>query len=127
MIKGNIDTDTDTDTDTDFDMDDLDALGLTEFDPADYLTSKVAIANYMSEIVATGNAELFKSAMNDIVRAQGVSKVAKEARITREGAYKALRKGSKPRLETVMALLDAMGMQFAIVPKVDPNSHTLAA
>ncbi len=119
MTKDNIDTE--------FDMDDLEALGLTEFDPADYLTSPKAIANYMSEIAATGNAELLQSAMNDVVRAHGISKVAKEAQITREGAYKALRKGSKPRLETIMALLDAMGMQFAIVPKVDGNGDTVSA
>ncbi|CDG84390.1 addiction module antidote protein [Janthinobacterium agaricidamnosum] len=112
--------------DTAFALADLKALGLTEFDPADYLTSPKAIAHYMSEIAATGNADLLQSAMNDVVRAHGMSKVAKEAQITREGAYKALRKGSKPRLETVMALLNAMGMQFAIVPKAH-GSKALAA
>ena len=71
----------------------------------------------MSEIVATGNAELFQSAMNDVVRAYGMGKVAARADITREGAYKALRAGSKPRFETILKMLDALGMQLAIVPK----------
>ncbi|WP_426075612.1 addiction module antidote protein [Janthinobacterium sp. PSPC3-1] len=100
-----------------FDLDDLGALGLTRFDPAQHLTSPEAVAAYMSEIVATGNAELFQSAMNDVVRAHGMGKVAAKADITREGAYKALREGSKPRFETILKMLDALGMQFAIVPK----------
>ena len=44
-----------TDADA-FDLDDLDALGLSKFDPTQHLTSKEAVAAYMSEIVATGNA-----------------------------------------------------------------------
>ena len=100
-----------------FDLDDLAALGLTRFDPTQHLTSPEAVAAYMSEIVATGNAELFQAAMNDVVRAHGMGKVAAKADITREGAYKALRDGSKPRFETILKMLDALGMQFAIVPK----------
>ena len=64
----------DIDHDT-FDLDDLEALGLSKFDPTQHLTSKAAMAAYMSEIVATGNAELFQSAMNDVVRAYGMGKV----------------------------------------------------
>ena len=43
-----------------FDLNDLDALGLTPFDPTQHLSSKEAVAAYMSEIVATGNADLFR-------------------------------------------------------------------
>ena len=108
--------------DHDFDLDDLDALGLTRFDPTQHLTSPEAVAAYMSEIVATGNAELFQAAMNDVVRAHGMGRIAAKADITREGAYKALREGSKPRFETILKMLDALGMQFAIVPKVAPDA-----
>jgi len=104
-----------------FDLDDLEALGLSKFDPTQHLTSKAAVAAYMSEIVATGNAELFQSAMNDVVRAYGMGKVA-AGDITREGAYKALREGSKPRFETILKMLDALGMQLAIVPKTTPDN-----
>lgn len=100
-----------------FDADDFEALALTRFDPAQHLTSQAAIAAFMSEIAATGNADLFRSAMNDVVRAHGMGKVAQKADITREGAYKALRAGSKPRFETIINLLDALGMQFTVVPK----------
>jgi probable addiction module antidote protein len=115
--------------DEEFNVDDLESLGLTEFDPTQHLTSVEAIAAYMSEIIATGHTELFQSAMKDVIKAYGMGKVAEKANITREGAYKALREGSKPRLETIVALLDAIGLQFAIIPKAahDDNSYALAA
>ncbi|UTY60665.1 putative addiction module antidote protein [Massilia sp. erpn] len=101
-------------------------LGLSEFDPIDYLNSKETIAAYMSEILASGDAELFQSAMNDVVRAYGMGKIAKEAKLSREGAYKALREGSKPRFATVVAMLDAIGMRLAILPKESSsNAPTL--
>ena|SRR5476649_1074880 len=111
--------------DNDFDLDDLEALGLSPFDPTQHLSSKEAAAAYMSEIVATGNADLFRAAMSDVVRAYGMGKVAAQADITREGAYKALRAGSKPRFETILTMLDALGMQFAIVPKPSHESGAI--
>lgn len=44
--------------------------------------------------------------------------VAEAAGLTREGTYKALRPSSKPRSETLAALLDALGRTIKIVPKV---------
>jgi DNA-binding phage protein len=32
-----------------------------------------------------------------------------------------LREGSKPRFETILKMLDALGMQLAIVPKNTPD------
>lgn len=68
---------------------------------------------YLSEIIATGNTELFQSAMNDMVRAYGMGRVAARADITREG--------SKLRFETMLKMLDALGMQLAIVTKASQD------
>jgi probable addiction module antidote protein len=108
-------------------LEDMEGLGLEEFDPAQYLTSPETIAAYMTEILAEGNVALFQSAMEDVMRAQGVANVAEKAGITREGAYKAFRRGSKPRFETVAAMLDALGLSIAIVPKPHDNSYAPAA
>ena len=90
---------------------------LPTFDPADHLDSEEAIAAYMTDIIATGDIALLRSAIDDVVRARGVAKVAESAGITREGLYKALRANSKPRFETVAAVLDALGLAVHIVPK----------
>lgn len=113
---------TNVDTSDEFDSDDLKALGLTEFDPADYLTSRTAIATYMSEIAASGDAALFQTAMNDVVRAVGLGALANDAKLSSMVGDKPLRDGATSHLQTIMALLDAMGMQFAIIPKADSTS-----
>lgn len=102
-------------------------LDLEEFDPAQHLTNLDAIAVYMSDIMATGDTALFQSALNDVVRAFGTGKIAKKAGITREGAYKALREGSKPQFATIAHMLDALGLTMMVVPKVNDNDDALAA
>jgi probable addiction module antidote protein len=110
-------------------LDDLEGLDsdLEEFDPAQHLTNLDAIAAYMSDIMATGDTALFQSALNDVVRAFGTGKVAKKAGITREGAYKALREGSKPQFATIAHMLDALGLTIKVVPKAGENGDALAA
>lgn len=90
---------------------------LPTFDPADHLDSEEAIAAYMTDIIAAGDMALLRSAIDDVVRARGVGKVAASAGITREGLYKALRANSKPRFETIAAVLDALGLAVHVVPK----------
>lgn len=45
-----------------------------------------------------------------------------------EGAYKALRTGSKPQMSTILGLLNALGMTIKVVPMAaDDDSYVLAA
>ena len=92
-------------------------LELEEFDPAEYLTTKETIAAYLSSAAQSGNAEHLKAAMNTAARAGTMAKIAADAGVTREGAYKALKPGTKTQLQTALAILDALGMTIKIVPK----------
>src|SRR5690242_15054130 len=92
-------------------------LELEDFDSAEFLTSKEAIAAYLQHAFASGDMEHFKQAIKTARRAEKMSKIAADAGITREGAYKALRKGTEPKMQTILGLLDALGMAFQIVPK----------
>lgn len=71
------------------------------------------MAAYLNKIIATGNTELFQSAINDKVRAYGMGRMAARADITREG--------SKLRFETILKMLDALCMQLAIMPKASQD------
>lgn len=105
-------------------------LDLEDFDSAEYLTTKEAIAAYLSSAARSGDVEHFKAAMKTAARAEKMANLAEAAGITREGAYKALKVGSKPQMQTIMGLLDALGMAIQIVPKeslADDNSYALAA
>jgi len=63
---------------------DIKALGLQIFDPAEYITSDEAAAAYINEALTENNAALLASAIGDVARARGMSKVAKSAGIARE-------------------------------------------
>ncbi len=69
---------------------------LPEFDPAQYLDNEESVAVYLTGILEANDAALLASALGDIARARGMTKIAKAAGITREALYKALRPNSAP-------------------------------
>lgn len=54
--------------------------------------------------------------MRDVARARGMAQLAKGAGVGREGLYKALKPGAKPRYETVVKLLHALGVKLSARP-----------
>jgi len=116
-------------TSNEFLLDGIEGIeGLEEFDSAEHLTTKEAIAAYLNEAWMSGSLEHFKQALATAARAEGMAKIAENAGVTREGAYKALRMGSKPQMSTIIGLLNALGMGIQIVPlAASDNSYALAA
>jgi probable addiction module antidote protein len=94
----------------------IDVSALPEFDGARYLTSKEAIAAYLTDILEANDAGLLASALGDIARARGMASIAESAGITREALYKALRPGSAPRFDTVNRVCTALGVRLVVQP-----------
>jgi probable addiction module antidote protein len=88
---------------------------VSKFDVSEYLDSEEAIAAYLSAVIEENDEELFLSAMGDIAKAVGMTKIAKESGLGRESLYKVFQPGAKPRFETILKVLNAMGvkMKFA--------------
>ena len=84
-------------------------LKTTRFDPAKLLVNEAAIAAYLSDMIEDGNPELLAAALGDVARARGMTQVAKDAGLTREALYKALRPGAQPRLGTIARVCTALG------------------
>ena len=89
---------------------------LPDFDAAEFLQTDADIAAYLSTVLEENDAGLLAAALGDIARAQGMTQVAKEAGITREALYKALRPGSEPRFETVSRVCAALGVKLVAKP-----------
>lgn len=85
---------------------------LVPFDAARYLTDDAAVAEYMTAALETGDPDLLLLALADVARARGMAQVAKDAGLGRESLYKALAPGAKPRYETVMKVVRALGVQL---------------
>ena len=61
-----------------------------------------------------GDGSLIRAALNDIARAQNMSRLARDIGMTREGLYKALSENGNPSFATVMRITRALGMQLRI-------------
>lgn len=85
---------------------------LLAFDAARYLDDDEAIAEYMTAILETEDADLLLAALGDVARAKGMAQVAKDSGLGRESLYKALAPGAKPRFETVLKVARALGVKF---------------
>lgn len=82
------------------------------FDAARYLTDDVAIAEYISAVLETGDTDLLLLALGDVARARGMAQVAKDAGLGCESLYKALAPGATPRFDTVVKVARALGVRF---------------
>lgn len=89
---------------------------MKSFDVSDYLDNEVVIAEYLNVALEDENPDVFLMAIADVAKARGISKLAKDAGLGRESLYKALSPGAKPRYDTVLKLLRALGVELHTSP-----------
>lgn len=86
------------------------------FDAADYLDDKETIAEYLTAALEDPNPDLFLTAIKDVARARGMAQLAKDTGLGRESLYKALAPGAKPRYDTVLKIVRALGLRLQAHP-----------
>lgn len=89
---------------------------LVAFDAARYLDDDQAIAEYVTAVLEADDPALLLLALADVARAKGMAQVARDAGLGRESLYKALAPGAKPRFETVMKVVRALGVKLTARP-----------
>ncbi len=94
------------------------------FDAADYLDSENVIAEYLNAALEDSNPDVFLMAVRDVAKARGMAQLAKDTGLGRESLYKALVPGAKPRYETILKLMKALGIQLHAIP-IHANSAIL--
>ena len=87
------------------------------YDSAEHLDGPEAIAAYLSEALETGDPSFVAHAIGTAARARGMSDIARDAGVSRENLYRALSGDTKPEFETIMKVLDALGVQLSAKPK----------
>ena len=85
---------------------------LIRFDVADHLDSDEAIAEYLSQVLAEGDSDEIIRAVGYAAKARGMAHIAEETGLGRESLYKAFAPGTKPRFDTVMKVLRALGVEL---------------
>ena len=88
----------------------------SRFDAADYLNNDETIAEYLTAALEDPNPDVFLTAVRDVARACGMAQLAKETGLGRESLYKALTPGAKPRYDTILKLVNALGVKLSASP-----------
>ena len=89
---------------------------LQDFDPAEYLESEAAMAEYLTAIIEENNPALLAAALGDIARARGMTEIARASGITLEALYKALKPNAQPRFDTIARVCTALGLKISVAP-----------
>lgn len=95
---------------------------LPKFEAADYLRSQEALAAFINEFLAEADSAMLAEVMLVAAKAKGMTEVASKAGIARESLYKALRPESQPRFDTILKVLNAIGLRLVVQPICDASS-----
>lgn len=84
------------------------------YDVAEHLRTPEEMAAYLDACIeeSEGDAAFIAKALGDIARAQGMSKVARDAGLSRESLYKALSGDRSPDFSTVLKVARALGVRL---------------
>ncbi len=86
----------------------------TRYDVAEHLRTPKEMAAYLEACLeeADGDAAFIAKALGDIARAKGMAQVARDAGVSRESLYKALSGDRSPDFETILKVVNALGMRL---------------
>jgi len=86
----------------------------TKYDVAEHLRTPEEMAAYLEACLeeSNGDAAFIAKALGDIARAKGMTQVARDAGLSRESLYKALSGERSPGLDTVLKVLQALGLKL---------------
>lgn len=82
------------------------------FDIAEHLETDEDIKAFLNEVAATGDSSDLIHAMGIVVRAKGMTSVARDAGVTRNSLYKSLSAKGNPQFDTIHKVAKALGMHL---------------
>jgi probable addiction module antidote protein len=85
------------------------------YDSAAYLETAEDVALYLEEAFTDGDPALIAHALGVAARANGMTEIAKQAKLSRESLYRALSKDGNPELSTLIKVLHALGLRISVV------------
>ncbi len=90
------------------------ALKVYPFDPANHLETEEDILYYLEAAMEGNDPQHIASALGDVARSKGMTEIARKAGLGRQALYNALSENGNPTLETLTAVLGALGLQLTV-------------
>lgn len=91
-------------------------LNLNKFDAAEYLDTDEGISIFMEEAFKTNDPAYIAHALGVVARAKGMTDIANKSGVARERLYKAFSKDGNPTLKTMLAVMNALGLDLTSKP-----------
>jgi probable addiction module antidote protein len=91
-------------------------ITFSRFDAAEYLKSEKDMVLFLEAAMeeAGDDPAFIADALGTIARARGITQLAKEVDLTREGLYRSLSKDGEPSFETIWKVIRALGMRLTV-------------
>ena len=89
---------------------------LTPFDPAEWLTSDQAVADFMAAAFETDDPAYIAHALGVVARAKGMTQIARQTGLSREQLYRSFSAEGNPTLRTTLAVMKALGVELSAKP-----------
>lgn len=87
---------------------------VTNYDPSAFLDDEEVIAEYLTAALEDENPDVFLAAVGNVAKARGMSAIAEYTGLGRESLYKAMAPGAKPRYDTVLKVLNSLGVKLTV-------------
>lgn len=89
-------------------------LKLKKWDVVEHLQTDEDIALFLDASIEEdpGDGSVIRSALGSIARAKGMSQLARDTGLAREGLYKALSEEGNPEFGTIMKVIRALGLRL---------------
>ena len=90
----------------------------TRYDVAEHLRIPEEMAAYLEACLeeSNGDASFVAKALGDIAKAKGMTQVARDAGLSRESLYKALSGDRTPGFDTILQVVQALGIELHAAP-----------
>ena len=90
----------------------------SKWDPAEYIETKEDVLAFLEGALEENDPEFLFKTIGYIARSKGMTKIARELNLNREGLYNALSPQGNPSFITIAQVLDNLGFQLTIKQKV---------
>jgi len=91
---------------------------VSKWDITDHLKTDEDICAYLEVVAEDNDPVRFARALGDVARARNMSKIARDAKLTRRGLSKSLSEDGNPRLSTIMKVLSSLGLRLTFAPTI---------
>lgn len=99
-------------------------MDISRYDTAEMLDDPSVVIEFLKLACASNDPAKISAAVGVVARSEGMSKIAKETGLTREGLYKSLSEDGNPSFATILNVLNACG--FTLVPTKRTDQLALA-